>query len=71
MRPRAIQEVPGLDPQLSSFGRFKQFARMILAVPKAEADKENNRVVAKVKNGSRRNSGNEAKRGKNQNKADG
>ncbi len=40
MRPRAIQGVPGLNPKLDSFGRFRKFARMVLAVPKEEADKE-------------------------------
>jgi len=38
MRPGAIQSVSGLDHKLDSFGRLKQFLRMILAVPKEEAD---------------------------------
>jgi len=38
MRPRAIQDVPGLNPQASPFERFKQFARMIAAVPKSETE---------------------------------
>jgi hypothetical protein len=38
MRPRAIQGIPGLDPQASPFERFKQFARMIAAVPKSETE---------------------------------
>jgi len=40
MRPRAIQSVPGLDPNLSPGERFEQFARMIVRVPKQEADTE-------------------------------
>lgn len=40
MRPRAIQGVPGLDPNASPFARFEQFTRMVLQVPKEEADKE-------------------------------
>ena len=40
MRPRAIQGVPGLNPNGSPSERFEQFARMIVRVPKAEADKE-------------------------------
>jgi hypothetical protein len=39
MRPRAIQSVPGLDPNGSPFERLEQFARIIVKVPKAEADK--------------------------------
>jgi hypothetical protein len=39
MRPRAIQGVPGLDSRGSPFERFKQFARMLATVSKAEADK--------------------------------
>jgi hypothetical protein len=39
MRPRAIAGVPGLDPKASPFERFQQFARMIVSVPKAEADR--------------------------------
>ena len=54
MRPRAIRGVPGLDPKLDSFGRLKKFARMILAVPKEEADKQGKKEeLKKVKNGSR------------------
>lgn len=41
MRPRAIQTVPGLDPNASPFERFKEFARRIISVPKEEADKVN------------------------------
>ena len=40
MRPRAIQTVPGLNPDSSPFERFREFARMIVSVPKAEADRE-------------------------------
>ena len=40
MRPRAILGVPGLDPAGSAFSRFQDFARMIVKVPKAEADKK-------------------------------
>ena len=47
MRPRAIQQVPRLNPNLDSFGRFKQFARMILAVPKEKADKQGKKEESK------------------------
>lgn len=40
MRPRAIQSVPGLKSDDSPSERFEQFARMIVSVPKAEADRE-------------------------------
>jgi hypothetical protein len=40
MRPRAISGVPGLDPKASAFERFEKFVRMIISVPKAEADTE-------------------------------
>lgn len=40
MRPRAIQGVPGLDPGASPFERFERFARLIIAVPKSEVEKE-------------------------------
>ena len=40
MRPRAIQSVPGLDPDGSPFERFQQFARLIVAVPKTELEKQ-------------------------------
>jgi len=40
VRPRTISRVPGLDPKASPSERFQQFARMIVSVPKAEADKE-------------------------------
>jgi len=40
MRPRAIQAVPGLDPNATPFERLEKFARMIIRTPKAEADKE-------------------------------
>ena len=40
MRPRAIQSVPGLKPDSSPAERFERFARMIVSVPKVEADRE-------------------------------
>jgi hypothetical protein len=40
VRPRAIQGVPGLNPDASPFDRFQQFARMIAAVPKSEVEKK-------------------------------
>ena len=40
MRPRAIQEVPGLNPAASPFDRFSEFARRIAAVSKTELEKE-------------------------------
>jgi hypothetical protein len=40
MRPRAIQSVAGLDPSATPFVRFEQFTRMVLQIPKEEADKE-------------------------------
>jgi hypothetical protein len=39
MRPRAIQSVPGLDPNGSPFERFRQFAKMVAVVPKSELEK--------------------------------
>ena len=39
MRPRAIQ-IPGFDSSATPFARFEQFTRMVLQVPKEEADKE-------------------------------
>ena len=39
MRPRLIASVPGLsDHSLTPFERFEKFARMIVSVPKTEAD---------------------------------
>ena len=41
MRPRLIASVPGLsDSSLTPFERFEKFARIIVSVPKEEADKE-------------------------------
>lgn len=40
MRPRAVQSVPGLDPNATPFERFEQFARLIVAVPKSEVEKQ-------------------------------
>jgi hypothetical protein len=37
---RAIQSVPGLNPNTNPFERSEQFARMIISVPKEEADKK-------------------------------
>jgi len=39
MRPRAIQTVPGLKAESSPGERFMDFSRMIVSVPKAEADR--------------------------------
>ena len=39
MRPRAIQNVPGLDPNAIPFKRLTEFARIIIQIPKTEADK--------------------------------
>jgi hypothetical protein len=40
VRPRLIASVPGLDdPLLSPFERFEKLTRMIVSVPKEEADK--------------------------------
>ena len=50
MRPRLIASVPGLnDPLLTPFERFEKFARMVVSVPKEEADK-----VADERKGGRR-----------------
>jgi len=39
VRPRLIASVPGLsDTSLTPFDRFEKFARMVVSVPKAEAD---------------------------------
>jgi len=40
VRPCAIQTVPGLPPDGSSFERFREFARMIVSVSKPEVDRE-------------------------------
>lgn len=41
MRPRLIASVPGPDnPALTPFERFEGFARKIILVPKAEADRQ-------------------------------
>jgi hypothetical protein len=47
MRPRAIRSVPGLSPKASPFERLEQFARMIVRVPKEEADKEAKKLSRK------------------------
>ena len=45
MRPRLIASVPGHgEPELTPFQRFEKFARMIVAVPKSEADKMSERA---------------------------
>ena len=38
VRPRAIQGVPGLDPNGTPFERFRQFASNIARISKTEAD---------------------------------
>lgn len=41
IRPRAISGIPaGLDETASPGERFKEFVRMVLSVPKTEADEE-------------------------------
>lgn len=40
MRPRAITSVPGLKEDSTPSERFERFARMIVSVPKVEADRE-------------------------------
>ena len=40
VRPRAIQDVPGLKPDSSPPERFEQFLRILVSVPKVEADRE-------------------------------
>ena len=40
MRPKLIQGVPGLNPEASPFARLEQFARLIVRIPKSEADKD-------------------------------
>ena len=52
MRPRAIQSVPGLDPSATPFERFEQLARLIVAVPKSEVEKQV-RKSGSAKNGAR------------------
>jgi hypothetical protein len=49
MRPCAIQGVPELDSKATPFERFEQFARLIVRVPKAEADKEAEKDYRKKK----------------------
>jgi hypothetical protein len=44
VRPRAIQRVPGLKADSSPGERFMDFTRMIVTVPKAEADRETNKA---------------------------
>jgi hypothetical protein len=39
MRPRSIQSVPGLDPNGTPFDRLKRLTRLIVRIPKSEADK--------------------------------
>jgi len=45
MRPRLISGVPGLKPDSTPFERLEQFARMIVSVPKKEADKETAKAI--------------------------
>ena len=40
MRQRLIKEVPGLKPDGRPWDRFAQFARMVIAVPKSEVEKQ-------------------------------
>lgn len=41
MRPHLIAGTPGGEnPALTPFGRFENFARKIILVPKAEADRQ-------------------------------
>lgn len=56
MRPRAIQKVPGLDPNGTPFERLEQFARHIIAVPKSEVsvDKEIDSGCVKPRAGQKR-----------------
>jgi hypothetical protein len=49
MRPRAIQTVPGLDPNASPFERLKEFARMIIRVPKTEVEEERKQETLTVR----------------------
>jgi hypothetical protein len=51
MRLRAIQGVPGLDPNASPFQRFEKFARLIAAVPKSEVEKMTKNGAGLKKNG--------------------
>jgi hypothetical protein len=58
VRPHTIEAVPGLnDPELTPFERFEKFARMIVQVPKSEADreskKENNEIKRREPTGGR------------------
>ncbi len=40
MRPPAISNAQVPNQDLSPFERFREFARMVVSVPKAEADRE-------------------------------
>ena len=45
MRPRLIASAPGSeDPALTPYARFERFARLIVSVPKAEADLAGNKT---------------------------
>jgi len=44
MRPRAIQSVPGLNPEGTPFERFREFAWRIVSVPKEEADRREGEI---------------------------
>jgi len=48
MRPRSIQGVPGLDSCASPFARLEHFGRMVLQVPKEEADKERDKERTEI-----------------------
>lgn len=44
MRPRAIQAIPGLDPDATPFARMTEFAKRIVAVPKSEVEKNKKQI---------------------------
>jgi hypothetical protein len=57
MRPRAIQSVPGVDPSATPFAHFEQFTRMVLQVPKEEADKGVKKAAPKTRRSFRKDLG--------------
>jgi hypothetical protein len=51
VRPRLIASVPGGEnPALTPFERFEKFARQIILVPKAEADRRRDKESASTRN---------------------
>lgn len=51
MRPRLIASAPGAEnPALTPFERFENFARKIILVPKAEADRRRDKESATTRN---------------------